>query len=155
MAPSPSPTVRKNHVPFDDPNIENNWLPTKPSMIIGIVTLLLHIYFLFYIEDKYLENYQHQNDTIIVKDYIAKVIPLFLLSGFLEFIFYWWTKPNASVFRLNDSVSSVTLGSLNQLSKKLIGQVSGTISLKEISISLFIQFIGLIVFSGCFCSCTI
>lgn len=123
MAPS-YPLQTSSDIPYDVPEKENNSLHKRASLCIGGIVLLLHIWFLCFLEDKYLQNYQHINDTIVVKDYIFIVVPIFLVSIFVELVYCWWKKPDSHIFRATDSISSSTLGTLNQLTKKLVGQAS-------------------------------
>ena len=57
------------------------------------------------------------------RDFVSMWVPIFFLSILVEMAYFWTFYRQSKVYRTNDSLSSLTLGSLNQLTKKLFGQV--------------------------------
>ena len=58
-------------------------------------------------------------------DYVPLAVPFFLLAILLEFIFGW--LKNNNTYRLNDTVSSLFMGSLSTASKIVLIGVGGTV----------------------------
>lgn len=108
----------------DDPLAECQSLEWKTSMTFGFLLVVAHFWFLKFLEDEYKRDYLPSPHTYIVRDYVSLWIPIFLSSIALEALFYKISKKPNEVYRLNDSLSSLCLGSWNQLSKKLVAQVT-------------------------------
>jgi len=110
-------------VPIDDPKKENYWLGWKATMIFGLLIIAGHAWFLFFLESEYKEKYHSNPHLNRIRDYVTLWVPIFLGTIALETIYFWITAPKSDVYRLNDSLGSLTLGSFNQLFKKLISQI--------------------------------
>lgn len=116
--------VSKQTLPLDDPRKENHWLGWKGTMIFGVLIVAAHGWFLYYLQMEYTEKYCAHPHLTAVRDYVSLWVPIFLATIALETIYFWFKAPNSDVYRLNDSLGSLTLGSFNQLTKKLVKQVS-------------------------------
>ena len=115
---------KPDSVPIDDPKKDNYWLGWKGTMVLGLLILAGHTWFLFYLEFEYKERYYAYPHLTAVRDYVSLWVPIFLGTIALETVYFWITAPKSDVYRLNDSMGSLTLGSFNQLVKKLIKQVT-------------------------------
>ena len=107
----------------DDPAAENVWIGSAASLLVGSLILAGHAWFLFYLEEEYRSVYAATPNATSTRDYVQIWVPIFLSTIALEMVYFWIFYPSARVYRTNDALGSLMLGSFNQLTKKLLSQV--------------------------------
>ena len=95
---------------------------TKWNIIVSGVILTGYCYFIRILQLDYEQNY-YGRDEVHTKTYVTlnAWIPIFLLSIFGEMLLFHFRKQE--VYRANDSLSSLSLGSYNTVVTNLISKV--------------------------------
>lgn len=97
-------------------------LGSAPTLVLGIVVVILHGLFLRHLELEYYEQYDAVDSSQWkpVRDYVAVWIPVFLVTIAIEILIGW--AKQADIYRVNDFMGSMSCGSLLTLTKKLFSQ---------------------------------
>jgi hypothetical protein len=111
-----SPSPEKKVVPKTKKTISTN-----VAVFLLPLLLLGHLYFFYSIQVEYETQYYEKNYENI-KSHLNTWIPIFFVSIFLEIIYYYFAKQQR-VYRTNDSISSLSLGTFSVVIGGLIVKV--------------------------------
>lgn len=87
-----------------------------PQVVAAGLVVAAHAWFLWYLQAEY-EALPDKSDLASVTDYVDLWVPIFLLSMFAEAA--WAKYKEVRLYRVNDTLSSLSLGVLSLLTKKL------------------------------------